>query len=141
MGTYVTYEQALANKVTVSNGFALKEAVKRGDVMIVSTDQELYSKLVERFNKEKTAKTTKTAGIIVTALGVAATVATAGLFAPITLSVAAAGAISGVTGMVLDDYKEYSLSLDFDKKNVIFLKVKGTPRLKSTDVRKHSKEI
>ena len=137
MEKYVTYEQALARKVIVSDSFSLKEAVRKGEVMIVSTDQKLYAELVARFSKAETAKKAKTIGGAAITIGVVGTLLTGGLLAPV---VAAAGIASTVTGAVLDDYKNYSLSFDFEKKNVIFFKVKGKPCLKAKDVHKHTKE-
>ena len=143
MSQVLTYEQALAQKRVVADSFSLKEAVKRGDVMIVSTDAELYSQLLERFNKQSAAKTAKTTGGIIAALGVGIALITTGLFIPAgaALAVAGVGAAGGIAGMVLDDYKDYAFTLDFDNKNIIFLKIKGSPRVKQSEVKELNKKL
>lgn len=63
-------------------------------------------------------------------VGAAITAASAGLFGFIGVPLAGLGLASGVAGSVLDEYKNYVLRMDYDKKQVQFIKTKGNPHVK-----------
>ena len=44
------------------------------------------------------------------------------------LAVAGIGGLSKVVGSAMDDFKNYTLVIDYENKRVIFVKVKGDPR-------------
>ena len=123
-------KEALEKATYVSNDLQLKTEIRKKTIAIISTDIELYQKLLKKFPKEKVANKTKKTGKFLTVLGGLITVLTGGILAWIGLPIAGAGAALGLTGMALEDYNDYTLFLDYDKKQVIFLKTKGSPSIK-----------
>lgn len=121
---------ALNNAVHVSNDLELKTAIGKKNLAIISNDIVLYARLLEKMPKEQVSSGTKSFGKLLIGLGAAISIMSFGLFSFIGVPMAAAGAVMGTIGVALDDYKDYSLVLDYDKKEVVFLKVKGSPCLK-----------
>ena len=68
-------------------------------------------------------------GKVLISLGAAISILSFGAFAFIGVPIAGAGAVLGTVGIALDECKDYSLFLNYDKKEVMFVKVKGTPSL------------
>ena len=122
-------EIALEKAPTVDNEIDLKSAIKMERNAIISTDQELYARLLKKVPKEKAARKTKKTGKFLAAFGTIVSVATGGVLAWIGVPIAAAGVLICGTGLVLEEYKDYSIFLDYDKKKVIFIKTKGTNSL------------
>lgn len=113
----------------VNNDVDLKTAMGQKKLVIISSDPKLYERLLSKLPKENISSGSKKLGSFLVGVGVAISVASAGLFSFIGIPLAGAGAILGTTGLVLDDYKDYSLFLDYNSKEVIFVKVKGNPCL------------
>ena len=126
-------EIALEKAPTVDNEIDLKSAIKMERNAIISTDQELYASLLKKVPKEKAARKTKKTGKFLAAFGTIVSVATGGVLAWIGVPIAAAGVLIGGTGIMLEEYKNYSIFLDYDKKKVIFIKTKGTNSLELPD--------
>lgn len=122
-------EKALNNAVHVSNDLELKTAIGKKELAIISNDTVLYARLLEKIPKERVSAGSKSFGKLLVGLGAAISIMSFGLFAFIGVPMAGAGAVMGTIGIALDDYKDYSLALDYDKKEVVFLKVKGSPCL------------
>lgn len=123
------FEVAYNNAVVVKNNIDLKTAIGKKELVIISEDAALYERLLKKVPKENVAAGAKNTGRILAVLGVAISVLSAGLFSFVGIPMAIAGGALGAAGLVLDDYKDYSLYLDYDKKAVIFFKVKGSPKL------------
>lgn len=123
-------EEALSKAVYVSNDVQLKTEIRKGTSAIVSTDPLLYKRLLQKFPKEKVADTTKKTGKFFTVTGILITVLTGGVLAWIGLPIAGAGAAIGITGLTLDDYKNYTIIMDYEKNQVMFFKTKGSNSLK-----------
>ena len=130
------FEEAYQKAVVVKDSVALKTAIGKKELVIISEDPVLYERLLNKMPKEKTAATAKKAGGILAVLGVAISVLSFGLFSFVGVPMAIAGGALGATGLILDDYKDYSLFLNYDKQTVIFFKVKGYPRLNLPTKRK-----
>lgn len=122
--------EALEKATYVSNDLELKTEIKKKTIAIISTDTKLYEKLLKKFPKEKVAEKSKKAGKFLTISGLLITLLTGGVLAIVGLPMAGAGAAIGVTGLALEDYKDYTLFMDYEKNQVIFLKTKGTPSIK-----------
>lgn len=122
-------DEAMENAPIVTNRVELLSAVRKGELAIISVDQELYSSLLSKAPKEKVARKTKNAGSAMIVLGAVITIATGGVLAGIGLPIAGAGLVAGATGLALEEFKGYSILLDYDKKQVYFIKTKGTPSL------------
>lgn len=123
------WEHALKNAKHVSNDVDLKTVIGQKSLVIISTDPVLYQRLLQKFSKEKLAGKGKAWGKALAWTGTAITVLSAGVLSSIGIPLIGAGAALGVTGMVLEDYKDYNLFLDYDNKQVVFVKVKGTPHI------------
>lgn len=123
------FTEAFNNSVHVTNSVDLRSEVCKKSLVIVSTEAALYEKLIERFPKAKVAKGSRTAGKVLVGLGTAITVLSFGAFSFVGIPIAGAGVALGSTGLVLDDYKDYTILMDYDEKRVIFIKTKGTPKL------------
>ena len=109
--------------VHTSSDLELKTEMGKDSPIIVSNDIELYARMLKKFPQEKyrTARRAKKTGKILTALGVAVTVVTCGVFASVGLTMAGIGAAVGMTGAVLDDYPGYKLFIDYDNNRLIFV--------------------
>lgn len=123
-------EEALETAVYVSDNVQLKTEIKKKTIAIISTDAGLYEELLKKFPKEKIADKTKKTGKFFTVAGVLITVLTGGVFAWIGLPMAGVGAAIGITGLALEDYQDYTIFMDYEKKQTVFLKTKGTPAIK-----------
>ena len=123
-------EEALETAIYVSNDLELATEIKKKTIAIISTDLNLYGKLLKKFPKEKIADKTKKTGTFFTVAGILITVLTGGVLMWIGLPMAGVGAVIGVTGLALEDYKEYTLFMDYEKNQVVFLKTKGSPSIK-----------
>ena len=124
-------EELMRNAVYVNNSIELKTAIAKKELVILSTDPELYERMLNKITKEEVSNASKLWGKILMGVGAFITVASFGLFSVIGLPIAGVGAALEVTGVALDDCKDYALGLDYDNKQVCFLKVKGNPRIKS----------
>ena len=96
---------------------------------IISTDANLYEKLLQKFPKALVSSKGKTCGKALAGAGLALSILSGGLFAFIGVPLIGAGAAVGGVGILLDDYKNYSIILDYDAKQVVFIKTKGEPRI------------
>ena len=124
------FKVAMEKAVYVSDDLQLKTEIKKRTQVIVSTNIDLYAKFVEKFPKEKVAGKVKTAGKVATVSGILITVLTGGVLSGIGLPMAGAGVIAATTGAVVEDYRHYTLFMDYDNKQVIFVKTKGRNALK-----------
>lgn len=131
----VKLNDALKKAVYVSDEIELKSAVARNELIIISNDLKLYSKLLQKFPKEKITKKANKLGKVIAGLGIGITVATAGLFSFIGLPIAAAGTALGVGGNVLDEYNKYSICMDYKNKKVMFVKIKGNPCIDTDELK------
>ena len=122
-------ENALENAPVVTNRVDLLSSVKSGNLAIISTDQELYASLLKKAPKEKVARKSKKTGSALFVVGAFITIATGGILAAVGLPIAAAGAVAGATGLALEEFKGYSILLDYKNKRIFFIKTKGTPHL------------
>lgn len=123
------FAQECARATRVNSDIDLKTAIGQKKLVIISSNQELYGRLLKKVPKENVSAGSKKLGGFLIALGTILSVATGGLFSFIGIPLAGAGAALGATGMVLDDYKDYSLFVIYEKKEVMFVKTKGTPCL------------
>ena len=123
------WEEAVNNAIHVTNDVDLKTAIGKKALVIISSDSTLYERLLKKMPKENVSAGGKRLGKVLVWLGAAITVLSFGAFAFVGVPMAGAGAVLGAAGLVLDDYKDYSLFLDYDNKQVAFFKVKGTPHL------------
>ena len=123
------FEEAYQKAVVVKDSVALKTAIGQKELVIISEDPILYERLLNKMPKEKTAATAKKTGGILVVLGVAISVLSFGLFSFVCVPMSIEGGALCATVLILDDYKDYSLFVNYDKQTVIFFKVKGSPRL------------
>ena len=123
------WEEAAENAIHVANNADLKTAIGKKALVIISSDQELYERLLQKFPKENVASGAKSLGKFLVGLGLGISILTGGFLSFVGIPMDGIGAAFGATGMVLDDYKDYILAMDYDKKQVIFFKVKGSPCL------------
>lgn len=121
--------KAIKNAKHINNDVDLKTAIGQKSLVIISSDSTLYQQLLQKFSKQKMAAKGKGWGKALAVTGVAITVLSSGILSSIGVPLIGAGAALGVTGMVLEDYKDYDLFMDYDNKQVIFVKVRGTPSL------------
>ena len=124
------FEEAYKKAVLVKNDVELRTAIGKKELIIISEDPILYERLLNKMPKERVVAGTKKAGSLLATLGVAISVLSYGLLSFVGVPMVIAGSALGAAGCVLDDYKEYSLFLNYDKQNVIFFKIKGDPKLK-----------
>ena len=127
MAKTIKLEEAMRQATHVSTDVDLKTAVKKGQLVIISSNSQLYAKMLEKFPKEKVTKKVSSTGKAVASVGVLLTVATGGLLG---LPLVGGGLIAGAAGSILDDYKNYTILMDYDKKEVQFVKTKGNPHVK-----------
>lgn len=120
-------DAALKEAVVVNNDVELKTELGQKRLSVISNDPVLYEQLLQKFSKAQISTKGKTWGTVLTVLGAAITISTGGILWSVGVPMMGAGAAIGITGIALDDYKDYSIVVDYDKKQVIFLKTKGTP--------------
>ena len=108
------------NAVYVSNDLELKTEMGKHTPRIISADIKLYEKMIQTFPKAKIAKKSKKGGKVLMWLGIGITVATGGVLSIVGLPIAGAGAVLGVSGIALDDYKHYKIYIDYDEKRLLF---------------------
>lgn len=118
-------EKALENAPCVDNHVDLLTEVKKRVPAIISTEEKLYASFLKKFPREKIAKKSKATGSVLIALGAFITISSSGLLSGIGVPMALTGAAAGVAGKSLEEYKHYSIFMDYDNKRVIFLKTKG----------------
>lgn len=118
----VTYSAAVKNAVHVTDEVGLKTAVKQGKLVIISSDPQLYKKMLSKFPKEKVTKNVRTAGKVMTGIGAVAAVMTGGI---IGIPMAILGIAGTVGGKFLDYFKDYTIQMDYEEKQVLFIKTKG----------------
>jgi len=123
------WQEAVEKAVYVANTTDLKTEIGKKTLVIISTDAALYERLLQKMPKETISGGSKFLGKLLVGLGAAISILSFGLFSFIGVPMAAAGAALGVAGIALDDYKDYSLFIDYDAKTVMFLKTKGDPKL------------
>ena len=119
-------KELLDTATYVSDKVHLKTAVEKGETIIISTDPELYSKMLEKFPKEKMTKKSRKVGKKAAILGGVIAVIFSGT---IGLSIAAIGLALNLTGKALDDYKNYTILMDYDNMRLIFVKTKGDGKI------------
>ena len=111
----------------------LKCAINTREVVIVSSDSELFIELESKFKKKKFSTTAKKKGSLFSKIGV-------GLFAVSMfipgvrgvvlmgeLAIAGIGGLSKIAGSAMDDFKNYTMVIDYENKRVIFIKTEGDP--------------
>lgn len=124
------FNEALENATYVADDLQLKTEIKKKTMVIISTDLALYEKMIQKFPKTKVARKTKAAGDLLTVAGILITVLTGGVLAIVGLPMAGVGVAMEVTGLALEDYKDYSVFMNYDKKQVLFVKTEGKPSIK-----------
>ena len=122
-------DNEIKNATHVENDIDLRTAIGLKKLVIISSDLKLYERLLKKAPKESIASGSKKLGGILIGLGAFLTIATSGFLAFVGVPIAGAGAALGATGLVLDDYKDYSLFLSYSTNTVMFIKTKGTPCL------------
>lgn len=130
MAKSVKFADALKDAVYVSDDISMKTAIQQGKLVVISNDNNLYIKLLDKFPKEKVTKKVSKTGKMMTAVGVLITVASGGLLSSIGIPLAGLGIAGSIAGDALDDYENYSIQMDYDNKQVQFIKTKGTPHVK-----------
>ena len=123
------WNDAVENAVHVANEVDLKTQIGKKALVIVSSDMELYTRLLQKFPKENMVSSAKSFGKGLIGLGLGISFLTGGFLSFIGIPLAGIGAAIGATGIVLEDYKDYILVMDYDNKMVTFFKVKGSPCL------------
>ena len=123
------FAQEYERATRVHSDIELKTAIRQKKLVIISSNEELYGRLLKKLPKENISAGSKKLGGFLLVFGTVITIATAGLFSFVGIPLAGAGAALGATGMVLDDYKDYSLLVNYEKKEVVFIKTKGNPCL------------
>ena len=118
---------AISKAKVVDNEVDLKTAIAKKEIAIISTDDNLYKRLLKKLPKEKVSEGAKNGGLILMAIGFVLT--STFIFLGPGLAMMGAGAALGATGLAIDGAKNYSLIMDYDNKRVVFIKVKGTPKL------------
>lgn len=118
MSKSLPYAEALKKAVHVSDEISLKTAIKQRELIIISSEPNLYDKMVKKFPKAKVMKNASIVSKIATGAGL--------LFPPLL--------IPGILGMIgtsaMDEFKDYDISVDYNKREVIFVKTKGNPYVK-----------
>lgn len=127
MAKAIKLEDAMRTAVHVSNEVDLKTAIQQGKLVIISSDRQLYAKMLEKFPLEKVSKKVSGAGKIVAGVGAALTVATGGILG---IPLIVGGLAGNVVGNVADNYRNYVIRMDYEKKQVQFIKSKGNPHVK-----------
>ena len=115
-------KEALQGAAHAADKMQLKIEIKKRTQAIICTDQELFRKLMKKFPKEKFAHNTKAVGQGVAFTGAVVVVATYGIFG---IPMACAGALATIFGSAMGDYKHYTILVNLDEKQVIFVKIKG----------------
>lgn len=123
----IKLEDAMRTAVHVSNEVDLKTAVQQDKLVIISSDSRLYAKMLEKFPMEKVSKKVSGVGKAVAGAGVLLTVTTGGILG---VPLIGYGLLSHAIGNVADNYKNYTIRMDYDKKQVQFIKTKGKPHVK-----------
>lgn len=122
--------KAFEEATYVADDLQLKTEIKKNTIAIISTDLALYEKLVKKFPKEKVANTSKKTGKALMFFGVLITVLTGGVLSSVGIPLCAAGMTMEIAGLVAEDYANYTIFMDYDKKQVKFLKTQGDPSIK-----------
>ena len=94
-------EELMRNAVYVNNSIELKTAIAKKELVIISTDPELYERMLNKITKEEVSNASKLWGKILMGVGAFITVASFGLFSVIGLPIAGVGAALEVTGVAL----------------------------------------
>ena len=123
------FNEALENATYVADDLQLKTEIKKKTMVVISTDLALYEKLLQKFPKAKVARKTKSAGDLLTVVGILITIFTGGVLAIVGLPIAGLGLAMEVTGLALEDYKDYSIFMHYDKQQVWFIKTGGKPSI------------
>lgn len=117
----------------VDNEIDLKCAINTREVIIVSSDRALFIELEAKFRKKKASTKTKKAGSFLSKVGMglfAISLFFPGLNGVVLmgeLAVAGIGGLSKIAGSAIDDFKNYTMVIDYEKKRVVFVRVKGVP--------------
>ena len=117
----------------VDNELDLKCAINTREVVIVSSNKELFEELEAKFKKKKASTKTKKTGSLVSKIGMG--LFTVSLFIPGLngvvlmgeLAVAGIGGLGKLAGSAMDEFKNYTMIIDYEKKRVLFVRVKGKP--------------
>lgn len=126
---YERFKREYDKAVRVSNNIDLKTEMKKNSLVIISTDEKLYENLLKKFPKAKISKGAKKTGKFLTFAGVLISVLSAGFLSFVGIPMAGVGVVLGAAGLVLDDYEDYRVFINYDNKEIIFVKVKGVPRM------------
>lgn len=117
----------------VNNEIDLRCAVNTREVVIVSSDTALFVELESKFKKKKASVKTKKAGSFLSKVGMglfAISLFVPGLNGVVLmgeLAVAGIGGLSKLLGSAIDDFKNYTMVIDYENKRVLFVRVKGNP--------------
>ena len=117
----------------VDNDIDLKCAINTKKVVIISSDKKLFVELESKFKKKKAASATKKTGSFISKVGMglfAISMFIPGLNGIVLmgeLAVAGVGGLSKIVGSAMDDFKNYTMIIDYENKRVLFIKVKGNP--------------
>lgn len=123
------WNEAFEKAVCVDNEIDLKTEIGKKSLVIRSSDPKLYARLLGKLPKERVSVGVKGVGKLLAGFGAALTVMSFGALSFVGVPMVAMGAAVDIAGGALDDYKDYSLSMDYDNKQVIFVKIKGNPCL------------
>lgn len=130
MAKAIKLQEAMRSATHVSNEVDLKTAIQQGKLVIISDNRQLYARMLEKFPMEKVSKRVSYVSKVMMGVGVAMTLASGGLLGPIGIPLAGTGLAGGIAGNVLDDYNNYNIRIDYDQKQVQFIKTKGNPHVK-----------
>ena len=119
--------EAISKATVVGNDTDLKTAVRKKVLAIISTDSKLYERLLKKLPKENVSIAAK--GLAQPLISWGAVLVWTGIFTIPGLIMLGSGAALEVTGLALDDARNYSIMMDYDNKRVILLKTKGKPKL------------
>lgn len=124
------FKEALENAIYVEDDLQLKTEIKKKSMIVISTDIVLYEKFLHKFPKTKVARKTKDTGDLLTIAGILITVLTGGVLAIVGLPMAGVGVAMEVTGLAMEDYKDYEIYMNYDEKQVMFVKTGGKLSIK-----------
>jgi hypothetical protein len=127
------YDAKVFTPKYVDNEIDLKCAINTREVVIVSSDKALFVELEAKFKKKKASTKTKKAGSFLSKVGMglfAISLFIPGLNGVVLmgeLAVAGIGGLSRLAGSAIDDFKNYTMVIDYENKRVLFVRVKGNP--------------
>lgn len=109
----------------------LKQAIKLKEQAVIVTDKNLFWAMEKRISINIKGKGIKKIG----KYGLAWGVLTIGVIAPIGLPLLCVSGLGTIAGYAIDKYKNYNLLLDYERENILFIKIKGdNPFNENTDI-------